>query len=148
MDCSLPGSSVYGILQVRILEWVAIPFFRGSSQPRDWTWVSCIAGRFFTISTTCWLTMANIISHDFMGQAGHMYWSRLAWLELDGLGCLVYMPGHWQARWVRAVVLNQGQFCHPGNIGQYLNTTLVVSRYLNWHRGCNYLGQCSPTSGI
>ena len=38
--CSLPGSSVYGILQSRILEWVAMPFSRGSSQPRDWTWVS------------------------------------------------------------------------------------------------------------
>ena len=35
MDCSLPGSSVHGILQARILEWVAIPFSRGSSQPRD-----------------------------------------------------------------------------------------------------------------
>ena len=52
MDCSLPGSSVHGILQVRILEWVAIPFSRGSSQPRDWTWISYIAGRFFTIWTT------------------------------------------------------------------------------------------------
>ena len=49
VDCSLPGSSVHGILQARILEWVAIPFSRGSSQPRDQTWVSCIAGRFFTI---------------------------------------------------------------------------------------------------
>ena len=48
-DCSLPGSSVHGILQARILEWVAIHFSRGSSQPRDWTWVSCIAGRFFTV---------------------------------------------------------------------------------------------------
>ena len=43
MDCSLPGSPVHGILQVRILEWVAIPFSRGFSQPRDRTWVSCIA---------------------------------------------------------------------------------------------------------
>ena len=48
MDCSLPGSSVHGILQVSILEWVAFSFSRGSSQPRNWTWVSCIAGRFFT----------------------------------------------------------------------------------------------------
>ena len=48
MDCSLPGSSVHGILQARILKWVAISFFRGSSQPRDWTRVSCIAGRFST----------------------------------------------------------------------------------------------------
>ena len=48
MDCSPPGSSVHGILQARILEWVAIPFSRGSLQPRDRTHVSCIAGRFFT----------------------------------------------------------------------------------------------------
>ena len=46
------GSSVQGILQVRILEWVAVPFFRGSSLPRNWTLVSCIAGRFFTIWVT------------------------------------------------------------------------------------------------
>ena len=45
VDCSPPGSSVCGILQARILEWVAIPFSRGSSPPRDRTWVSCIAGR-------------------------------------------------------------------------------------------------------
>ena len=52
MDCSLPGSSVHGILQARILEWVAIPFSRGSSRPKDQTQVSCIAGRFFTIRAT------------------------------------------------------------------------------------------------
>ena len=48
VDCSPPGSSVRGILQARMLEWVAMPFSRGSSWPRDQTWVSCIAGRFFT----------------------------------------------------------------------------------------------------
>ena len=48
MDYSLPGSSVYGILQTRILEWVAIPFSRRSSRPRDQTQVSCNTGRFFT----------------------------------------------------------------------------------------------------
>ena len=47
-----PGSSVRGIFQARILEWVAISFSRGSSRPRDWTPVSCIAGRFFTIWAT------------------------------------------------------------------------------------------------
>ena len=46
MNYSPPGSSVHGILQARILEWVAVPFSRGSSQPRDQTLVSCIAGRF------------------------------------------------------------------------------------------------------
>ena len=48
MDCSPPGSSVHGIFQARILEWIAISFSRGSSWPRNWTQVSCIAGRFFT----------------------------------------------------------------------------------------------------
>ena len=42
-DCSPSGSSVPGILQARILEWVAMPFSKGSSRPRDQTWVSCIA---------------------------------------------------------------------------------------------------------
>ena len=49
MDSSQPGSCVHGILQARILEWVAIPFSRGSSQPRDQTQVFRIAGRFFTV---------------------------------------------------------------------------------------------------
>ena len=52
MDCSQPGSSVHGILQARILEWVAILFSRGSSQPRDWTQVARTAGRIFTIWAT------------------------------------------------------------------------------------------------
>ena len=50
--CSQPGSSVHGILQARILEWVSIPFSRGSSWPRDWTQVSYIASRF----STTWAT--------------------------------------------------------------------------------------------
>ena len=48
IDCSLPGSSVHGISQARILELVAISFSRRSSRPRNQTQVSCIAGRFFT----------------------------------------------------------------------------------------------------
>jgi len=52
MNCSLPGPSVHGILQARILEWVAISFSRGSSWFRDWTWVSCIAGRLLTTWAT------------------------------------------------------------------------------------------------
>ena len=50
MDDITSVSSVYGILQAKVLEWVAIPFSRGSSQMRDETWVSHIAGGFFTIS--------------------------------------------------------------------------------------------------
>ena len=52
MDHSLPGSSVHGILQVRIVEWVTISFCRASSQPRDQTQVSCIAGWLFTVWAT------------------------------------------------------------------------------------------------
>jgi len=48
MDCSPAGSSVHGIHQARILEWVAMPFSLGSSQPSERTRVSCMAGRFFT----------------------------------------------------------------------------------------------------
>ena len=49
MDCGLPGSSVHGISQARILEWVAISFSRGSSWSRDQIWVYCLADGFFTI---------------------------------------------------------------------------------------------------
>ena len=52
MDCSLPGSSVHGIFQARILEWVAISFSGRSSRLRDWTQVSCIVGRHFTVWAT------------------------------------------------------------------------------------------------
>ena len=52
MDCNPPGSPVHGILQARILEWVAVSFSRGYPQPRDQTQVPYIAGRFFTILAT------------------------------------------------------------------------------------------------
>ena len=50
--CNPMDYTVHGILQVSILQWVAVPFSRGSSQTRDWTHVSCIAGVFFTSSAT------------------------------------------------------------------------------------------------
>ena len=60
VDCSPPGSSVHGIFQARILEWVAISFSRGSSQPRDRTQVSRIAGRHLNL----WATrQAGLITH-------------------------------------------------------------------------------------
>ena len=49
MDCSWPGFSVHGIFQAGVLEWVAISFSKGSSQPRDRTQASCIVGRRFTV---------------------------------------------------------------------------------------------------
>ena len=63
-DRSPPGSSVRGILLARILEWVAIPFSRGFSQPRDRTQVSCIADRFFIFwATRKILLIANKLSY-------------------------------------------------------------------------------------
>ena len=62
VDYSPPGSSVHGILQARVLEWVAISFSRGSSQPRDRTQVSCIAGRRFTVWATrkCSISLSRL----------------------------------------------------------------------------------------
>ena len=56
MDCSPPGSSVHGTVQAGVLEWVAVPFSRGSSQSRDWIEVSCIAGSF----SVNWATKESI----------------------------------------------------------------------------------------
>ena len=93
MDCSLPGSSIHGILQARILEWVAISFSRGSSRPRDWTQVSHIAGRPFTIWATkaetpiLWPPHAKswLIGKDLMlGRIGgrrRRGWQRMSWLD-------------------------------------------------------------------
>ena len=55
MDCSLPGSSVHGILQARILKWVAMPSSRASSRPRYWSQVSCSAGGSLLSEPPIWL---------------------------------------------------------------------------------------------
>ena len=68
MHCSPPDSSVHRIHQARILQWVAIPFSRGSSWPRDWTWVSCISGRFFTVWAAREALFCNQRSHPIMQQ--------------------------------------------------------------------------------
>ena len=89
VDCSLPGSSVHGILQARTLEWVAIPFSRGSSRPRNQTWVSCIAGRFFTDWATresC--SFLNIRPHVFTSSDDFsiQWWNTYFLLYLFGEG--------------------------------------------------------------
>ena len=62
MDYSLPVSTIHGIFQARILEWIAISFSRRSSQPRDWTQVSLIVGRPFTV----WATREVILTLKMM----------------------------------------------------------------------------------
>ena len=73
MDCSLPGFSVHWILQAIVLEWIAISFSRGSSQSRDWTRVSRIVDRHFTI----WATREAHQVLWSMGFFRHEYWSGL-----------------------------------------------------------------------
>ena len=72
MDCSPPGSSVHGIFQARVLEWGAIAFSRGSSQPRDQTQVSCIIGSCFTLWATreakLIIAYSNLINYTFLSE--------------------------------------------------------------------------------
>ena len=60
VDCSSPGSSVQGILQVRILEWVALPSSRGSLWPRDWTRVSYVSLENSMHRRACWMTVHGV----------------------------------------------------------------------------------------
>ena len=76
IDCSLPGSSVHGILQTRILEWVAVPVSRGTSWPRNRTSISCIAGGFFTSWATreaCTHRCACTHTHAHTHMLTHMH---------------------------------------------------------------------------
>ena len=83
------GSSVHEILQARILEWVAIPFSRWSSWPRDWTWVSRITGRFFTVQAT-----REVLFFFFFSNNG------LQWISPLRIQTLVNSPPHWLWDWM------------------------------------------------
>ena len=111
MDRSLPGSSVHGILQARIMEWVAICFSRGSSWPRHRTQVSCIADGFFTI----WATRETLLlvhyyspsvlqlkelrlrkaacpgSHNWVAGSGH----ELVSVRLQSSCCIIWKYSSW-----------------------------------------------------
>ena len=111
VDCSPPGSSIHGLLQAGILEWVACPFSRGSSWPRNWTWVSCIAGGFFTV----WATRERVSLTSVINKAtAYMHllcilsytWRILLSINYCGLGWLFptwglncpfscFSHGHW-----------------------------------------------------
>ena len=86
LDYSLPGSSVCGILQARILEWISILFSRGSSWPRDQTKVSCIAGRFFTV-WAMHLSLPHCISYN-------LYFSTIELSHQESPNHKVLFPGY------------------------------------------------------
>ena len=90
MDRSLPSSSVYGILQARILECIAIPFSRESSWHWDWTWVSCIAGRCFTLEPP-W-KLACSLNSELLNPAKFAHSSQSLHLLLAQNSCLFSPP--------------------------------------------------------
>ena len=98
MDCGLPGSSVHEIFQARILEWDAILYARASSQPRDWTHISCVfalAGGFFTTSATC--KAPHIFRWDSLTFI--LYISLLKWWDIR-LPCdIAILLRHTQEKW-------------------------------------------------
>ena len=109
MDCSPPGFSVHGMFQARILEWVALPFCRGSSWPRDRTRVSWISGWFFTVWATrewkvawllggikmCLFHFCTPIYSTRLGSEHHSYCSKLiSWVSNECAFILIRMLMH------------------------------------------------------
>ena len=123
MDCSPSGSSVHGILQERVLEWVAIPFSRGSSWPRDWTWISCIAGRFF-----------NRVSHQ---QRRHI--QSLTILRCWKLFLIVFLLLYYTTQWWKVWI--------PRMSHEWLNWTIsIVPGYFS--KPCSSSHSFSITRGV
>ena len=89
MDCSPPGCSLHGILQARRLEWITISFSRGPSPPRDGTWVSLIADRFFTICAT---SEAQALSIDAAMPRRCLAWCWVSLLFKVGAERLSHLP--------------------------------------------------------
>ena len=79
MSCCPPGSSVCGIFQARILEWVAVSSSRGSFRSRDWTHVACVAGSFFT----CWAILENSLVIQLLGLQASTAWGQVQSLVGD-----------------------------------------------------------------
>ena len=102
-DCRPPGSSVHGILWVRILVWVAIPFSRGSFRPGNRTWRSCIAGRLFTIWSPYKISGWCLATGDWSGDSSP-YTSRSRRLQLGAKSSLLGRPAERHTGW-------KGRFC-------------------------------------
>ena len=110
VDCGPPGSSVHGIFQARILEWIVISFSRGSSQPRHRTQVSHIAGRCFNL----WATMSVFI----FGCAGSLLLCQLfsscgKWGLLSSCGARASHCGDFSCCRVRALGHDGFSSCGP-----------------------------------
>ena len=118
MDCSLPGSSIHGISQARILEWVDISFSRRSSWPRDWTLVSCIIGRHFTVWATREVLMMPEAVNYSLGQwfvpflLSVVFWSAFSACLSSSMFFVATLRDP-SAMFQSPGILLEG-FCHPG----------------------------------
>ena len=107
VDCSLPGSSVNGIFQARVLEWVAVSFSKGSSLPRDWTWVSALKADAYRLRHFWWGNesteeLGNLLSNCWLSEKQRLDWNEVTWLHsMDSLlpmfplKKLTEPPGQW-----------------------------------------------------
>ena len=146
MDCSLPGSSGHGILQARILEWFSMSSSRGSSQPRDRTWVSycpALAGVFFTTSAT-WEahgTDQPLTTCEWMNEVG------LCDSKIDSSPTLVHGPSFVNpcftehVRSQRCVPAFHESFIFQGRKKVLLKGKIFLKRWMNmaWHPSGNLL---------
>ena len=108
--CNPKDYAVHGILQARILEWVAYPFSRGSSRPKNRTRVSCIAGGFFTnwamreaqsMTVLKKLTQYSSLTYSLDGVILKWYWiCKTPWLHMANSGNSVLLPKVWHSRMV------------------------------------------------
>ena len=110
-----PGFSIHGILQARILKWVAMPSSRGSSPPRDQTWVSYLscklAGGFFTISTT-WEALFTYTDSIFFFSRHFTFKT----VQSEGCGAVMSHSTVWRERWAGRL-LTLAQFSTSGELG-------------------------------
>ena len=133
MDCSPPGSSVHGILQARILEWVAIPFSRESSQSRDWIQVSCIAGRFFY--NLSHHGSPQITLHPAYTVVTCLSWSNSIRSSKDNIPYNYYKVIYFKAALIKPTfVLQWLDFKQGSELEVYLFCTRLYSFFLN----CKY----------
>ena len=134
MDCSLPDSSVHGILQARILEWVAIPFSRGSRWSRDETQVSCIAGSLFTI----WATREE--THE---------WHQNTWMTAKKLGPGIVKKSRYLFIYGFLLLFFKKTFwCGPFFKKSLLNLSQYCFCFMFWFLGCKACGILAPRAGI
>ena len=124
MDCSPPGPSVHGTSQAGVLEWVAIPFSKGSSWPRDQTWFSCTAGRFFTVCNTKYIQNLPII---FQHPPAYSSKQRGRKVDKRSSANRVSWGDHRNGERLRGEELNMS-FCHSDWLGSQIFNSLSSLR--------------------